>query len=244
MAEVLRNLSRRGDRASFLYTIPSFQNPSGITLAAVRRAEVLRLAAQYDLLLVEDDVYRDLAYEAQPPPSFYALDAGKRVLRIGSFSKILAPGVRMGWLITAPDQLTRLVGCGLLNMGGGANPLMANILATYCHQGYLEPHIELLRAAYRERRDLALRALASHMPEGVRWTHPGGGIFLWISLPEPMRSSDVAERARRAGLWIPSGDPFFAEEPTGQCLRLAFSYVAPDRIVQGIETLAQIVRAS
>ena len=188
---------------------------------------------------MEDDVYRDLAYEAAPPASFYALDGGRRVLRIGSFSKILAPGVRMGWLIAPPAVIGRLTACGLLNMGGGANPLMANILAAYCEGGNLEAHIERLRRLYRERRDVALDALARHMPAGVRWTRPGGGFFVWIGLPEGLRAGDVAARAREAGVWIPAGDPFFAEAPTGQHLRLAFSYLPPEAIARGIEKLGQ-----
>jgi 2-aminoadipate transaminase len=239
MARVLGDLAGRGLTARLLYTIPNFQNPSGITLAAERRSQVLALAGEHDLLIVEDDVYRDLAYEAPPPASLYALDAARRVLRIGSFSKILAPGVRMGWLIAPPAQIDRLTTSGLLNMGGGANPLMANILAAYCGRGLLEPHIESLRKIYRERRDVALKALALYMPPGVRWTRPGGGFFIWISLPDRLRACDVAASARDAGVWIPSGDPFFAETPTGQHLRLAFSYLAPDSIVQGIKKLAQ-----
>jgi 2-aminoadipate transaminase len=241
MAEILAGLARRGDRARVLYTIPNFQNPSGITLTAERRREVLRLAEEYGLLIVEDDVYRDLAYAGTPPPSLFELDRGKRVLRIGSFSKILAPGLRMGWLIARPGLIERLAGCGLLNMGGGANPLMANILATFCRQGLLEPHIKRLREVYSARMDVALDALAASMPEGVRWTRPNGGFFAWISLPPPLRASDVVARAREAGLWIPAGDPFFAEAPTGQHLRLAVSYVAPDRIREGVHLLGQVV---
>jgi 2-aminoadipate transaminase len=242
LAKRLETLARRGERARLLYVIPNFQNPSGITLAADRRQAVLDLAERYDLLVVEDDVYRDLAYEGEVPPSLFALDGGRRVLRIGSFSKILAPGVRLGWLLGPPGLIERLSGSGLRNMSGGVNPLMANILADYCRQGLLEPHIEHLRAVYRERRDAMLAALAVHMPEGVRWTSPGGGFFFWLTLPEPHCAAEVAARAREAKLLIPVGDPFFAESPTGPYLRLAFSYVTPDKIWEGVETLAQVLR--
>lgn len=243
LAERLATLAQRGERARLLYLIPNFQNPSGITLAAERRAAVLALAGQYDLLVLEDDVYRDLAYEGQPPASLFALDGGRRVLRIGSFSKILAPGVRMGWLIAPQGFIQRIVGSGLRCMSGGVNPLVANILATYCAQGLLEPHIERLRAVYLERRDAMLAALEAHMPPGVTWTRPGGGFFVWLNLPEPLRAAEVAARAKEAKLLIPVGDPFFAEAPTGQYLRLAFSYVTPEKIWEGVETLAQVLRA-
>jgi 2-aminoadipate transaminase len=243
LSACLESLARRGERARFLYTIPNFQNPSGITLSAQRRPAVLELAARYDLLVIEDDVYRDLAYEGDVPPSLFALDGGKRVLRIGSFSKILAPGVRMGWLLGPEGLIERLIASGLRCMGGGATPLVANILATYCQQGHLEPHIEHLRTVYCERRDVTLSALASHMPAGVGWTRPRGGFFVWLSLPAPLRAAEVVERARAAGLLIPVGDPFFAETITGQHLRLAFSYLPAEQIEEGLRTLGQVLQA-
>lgn len=245
LARRLEVLARRGERARLLYVIPNFQNPSGITLAAERRPAVLELARRHGLLVVEDDVYRDLAYEGQVPASLFALDQGEGaqcVLRIGSFSKILAPGLRLGWLMGPEGLIERLIQSGLRCMGGGANPLVANMLADYCRQGLLEPHIRELRAVYRERRDVTLAALDAQMPPGVVWTRPAGGCFVWLSLPEPLRAAAVASRARDAGLMIPAGDPFFAELPTGQHLRLAFSYVRPDKIHEGIGVLAAVVR--
>jgi 2-aminoadipate transaminase len=242
LAERLEMLARDGQPARVLYVIPNFQNPSGITLSAGRRPQVLDLAERFDLLVVEDDVYRDLAYEGGVPPSLFALDGGRRVLRIGSFSKILAPGLRMGWLLGPPQRISGLVNSGLRAMSGGANPLVANTLATYCLQGLLEPHIARLCQVYQERRDAMLAALSAYMPAGVGWTRPRGGFFIWLTLPEPYRAAEVAQKAREAGLLIPVGDPFFAELPTGQHLRLAFSYVTPDKIWQGAEKLGQVLR--
>jgi 2-aminoadipate transaminase len=257
LASRLAALAHRGERARFLYLIPTFQNPSGITLTGDRRQAVLDLAERYDLLILEDDVYRDLAYEADVPPSLFALDVnshrnegnsgaqatgGRRVLHIGSFSKILAPGVRMGWLLGPPGLIERVIYSGLRYMSGGASPLLANALATYCRQGLLEPHIMDVRQVYRERRDMMLSALAAHMPDGVRWTHPAGGVFVWLTLPEPMRAADMVERARKANLLILNGDPFFAESPTGQHLRLAFCYVTPDQIQAGVAILGQVLK--
>jgi 2-aminoadipate transaminase len=246
----LQALCRRGERARLLYTIPNFQNPSGITLTADRRGPLLELARRYDLLVVEDDVYRDLAYEGEVPGSLFALDQRQphwedgagRVLRIGSFSKILAPGVRMGWLLGPPGLIERGIGSGLRNMGGGANPLMANILATYCHRGLLEPHIVQLRRLYAERRAAMLGAMETHMPGGVDWTRPSGGFFVWLALPGNRPAAEVVAQAREQGLLIPAGDPFFAEAPTGHYLRLAFSFVTPAKIWEGIETLAAVLR--
>jgi 2-aminoadipate transaminase len=251
LADRLEAVARRGETARLLYVIPNFQNPSGITLAADRRRPLLELAQRYNLLVVEDDVYRDLVYEGEVPTSLFALDAGAphrggvtRVLRIGSFSKILAPGLRMGWLLGPVGLIERLTHSGLRCMGGGANPLIANVLATYCLKGLLEPHIAHLRRVYRQRRDTALAALQAHMPDSVCWTRPGGGFFIWLTLPEPLRAAKVAQQARGVSLMIPVGDPFFAEAPTGQHLRLAFSYVTQERIEEGIKALAQVLRAA
>lgn len=247
LAGRLAELARSGERARLLYVIPNFQNPSGITLAAERRQPLWELAERHDLLIVEDDVYRDLAYEGQVPPSLFAWDrrAGGarsgRVLRIGSFSKILAPGLRLGWLLGPPGLIARLVGSGLRSMSGGVNPLVANILAEYCREGLLEPHVDRLRALYGERRDAMLDALAAHMPTETTWTRPRGGFFVWLGLPRPLSAAGVARRARESGLLIPVGDPFFAEEPAGEYLRLAFSYVTPARIREGIAILGQVL---
>jgi 2-aminoadipate transaminase len=166
---------------------------------------------------------------------------GHRVVRLGSFSKILAPGLRMGWMLSAPESIQRVVDSGLRDMGGGPTPLVAHLLATYCQQGLLEPHIERLRAIYRERRDVMLAALQSHMPAGVRWTQPGGGFFVWLTLPSPMRALEVQQQVGEAGIMVSAGDPFFAEAPTGQHLRLAFSYVMPEQIRKGVEVLGQVL---
>jgi 2-aminoadipate transaminase len=241
LATRLENLARRGERARLIYTIPNFQNPSGVTLAAERRPAILELAQRFDLLVIEDDVYRDLFYGDPAPASMYALDSGQRALRIGSFSKILAPGVRLGWLMGPPALIQRLIESGYRCMGGGANPLMANVLAEYCTAGLLDAHIARLRDVYRQRRDAALAALEAHMPDGVEWTQPAGGVFVWITLPKPLQAAEVVERAHGEGLMIPAGDPFFAETPTGQYLRLAFSYVKSEKIDKGVRLLAQVV---
>ena len=243
LSAILAAQAEKGERVRFLYTIPSFQNPSGVTLATDRRLAMLDLAERYDLVILEDDVYRDLVYDGDVPASLFELDGGRRVLRMGSFSKILAPAVRMGWMMGAPLYIERVVNSGLRCMGGGANPLVANILASYCQQGLLESHIERLREVYRERRDVTLRSLESLMPSSVRWTRPKGGFFVWISLPEPLSAADVVERAKGEGLWLLAGDSFFAERATGQHLRLAFSYVTPQKIREGIEILGRVVRS-
>jgi 2-aminoadipate transaminase len=207
----------------------------------VRREAVLELAREHGFLIVEDDVYRDLAFEGEVPPSFYALSGGQRVLRIGSFSKIVAPGLRLGWLIATPEHIQRCVHCGTSQMGGGANPFAAHVVAEYCRAGHLEPHIARLRQVYRRRRDVILTALERHMPPGVTWTRPRGGFFVWLTLPEGISVGPLREAARQREVLFVPGTGFFAGGGGERNLRLAFSFVPPDEIERGVVILAQAI---
>jgi 2-aminoadipate transaminase len=199
------------------------------------------ISEEWDLLIVEDDVYRDISFETIELPLLYPLDKGNRVLSIGSFSKILSPGLRLGWLVGPEEHISSFSDSGIRLMGGGANPLVANALSLYCKEGLLEPHIESLKRLYSIRKDVMLEALDSHMPQSVRWTKPSGGFFVWLTLPDGKSSLEVVGEARKASLWIQEGDPFFAEEPTGQHLRLAYSYVEEHKIREGIQKLATLL---
>jgi DNA-binding transcriptional MocR family regulator len=245
LAERLKILSAHETRPRLLYSIPTFQNPSGVTLSAERRGALLDLARRHDLLIVEDDVYRDLAFEAPPPPSLYALDrqdGGQTVIRLGSFSKILAPGLRVGWLMAAPEHVARLCDCGLYRSGGGANPFVAHVIAAFCQGGWLEPHIARLVEVYQSRRDLVLAALESAMPDAVRWTRPGGGFFVWMTLPEPLTARDVLEKAHQHSITFFTGEPFFAEGGGKRHIRLPFSFIPLKEMEEGVHTLGEIIQ--
>ena len=239
----LAALAREGKSPRLLYTVPNFQNPSGVTITQSRRKRIIELSHEYGFLIVEDDVYRDLAFEGDVPPSFYRLAGGEGVLRIGSFSKFVAPGLRLGWLIASPERINRYLECGTVQMGGGANPLVAHVMAEYCHAGTLEPHVARLRQVYRTRRDVTLAALQRHMPQGVNWTQPRGGFFVWLTLPSGVPARPLLEAARVQGVDFAPGAGFFASGDGGQRnLRLAFSFVPPDEIERGVRILADIIR--
>ena len=244
LAEQLHEISSQDTRPRLLYTIPSFQNPSGVTLSGDRRPAVVKLARQYGLLIVEDDVYRDLAFDPFPPPSLFALDAenqGQNVIRLGSFSKILAPGLRIGWLMAPPEIVTRLTGCGLIASGGGSNPFSAFVTAVFCQRGWLEPHIAHLTEVYRRRRDVMLATLEDTMPEQVRWTRPAGGFFVWLTLPKNLKARDVLKRAHEHDVTFLTGEPFFAGAGGEHNIRLPFSYIPPTEMKTGIRTLARVI---
>jgi 2-aminoadipate transaminase len=235
-------LHSRGTFPSMLYTIPNFHNPTGSTLSEARRSEIIRIAQQYGLLIVEDDVYRDLSFEGAVPASFCALANGQQVFSIGSFSKTLAPGLRLGWLVGSEEAIQHCLNCGTMQMGGGANPFVANMVAEYCQSGSLEQHIVHLQSLYKMRRDVALAALERYMPSDVEWSHPAGGFFIWLSLPENVFAQDVKRLALQEGVLVSAGEGFFVNPADGEHnLRLAFSCATPEDIEAGIRILAQVV---
>ncbi|HEX7736492.1 MAG TPA: PLP-dependent aminotransferase family protein [Ktedonobacteraceae bacterium] len=243
LAEQIERLHARGTYPSLLYTVPTFHNPTGRTLTEARRLDLLDLARQHDFWIVEDDVYRDLSFVENVPPSFATLAGGKHVLSIGSFSKTLAPGLRLGWLLAPEAEIQRCVECGIIQMGGGANPLVAHAVAEYCQSGAWEPHIQRLRSLYRARRDSMLAALERFMPSGVTWTHPQGGFFIWLSLPEYARSAEIKQMALQRGVALTAGEGFFVEPAAGtHHLRLTYSCATPQEIEAGVSVLARILR--
>jgi 2-aminoadipate transaminase len=243
LEEQIERLHARGIPPGLLYTVPTFHNPTGRTLPEVRRKQIIELARRHHFWIVEDDVYRDLTFTDEVPPTFYALAGGEQVLSIGSFSKTLAPGLRLGWLVAPEKEIARCVGCGTTCMGGGANPLVAHMVAEYARSGAWERHIQMLRTLYQERRDGALAALERSMPAEVSWTHPRGGFFLWLSLPAHIQAHEIRQAALQQGLSVSAGDGFFIDPTDGtHHLRLTYSCASPADIQTGIQLLARLIR--
>lgn len=245
MEERLGELEQAGERPVLMYTIPCYQNPSGVTMSEERRRALLEVAYRHRLVVVEDDVYRDLYFEVPPPPSLHSLDSQGIVVRLGSFSKVLAPGLRLGWAAGSESNIRRMAGCGLSSSGGGANPFVAHVVAAFCEQGWLEPHIVRLRRAYQERRDILLEALDRHVTcgaaEGLTWTKPGGGFFVWMSLPAEMNAPAVLREAVQHGVSFLTGEPFYAEGGGERQIRLPYSYVDGDGLKHGAEIIGGIL---
>ena len=238
----LRKLAADGVAPRFYYVVPNFQNPSGITMSRERRLAVIELSRQYNFVIVEDDVYSELRFAGAAPPSFFDLAGGENVLRLGTFSKTLAPGLRIGWLIASPDRIAGFVKSGMLRMGGGANPFTAAVVADYCRSGAWEAHVQWLRRQYERRRDIALRALEASMPSGVTWTRPGGGYFIWLRLPSSVFVDALEKRAREQGIYFASGKGFFVNPSDGaHHLRLSFSFVPLPDLRSGIEILGKLI---
>jgi len=233
----LRDRRARGDRLPpLVYTIPTFQNPTGTTLTDDRRDRLLELAAEFDFVVIEDDAYADLRYDGDDVTPM-AARGSDRVLHVGTFSKTIAPGVRTGW-IDGPepvvDQLSRL-------NPGGTNTLTQSVVSRYCAAGYLEENVRRLRDAYRERRDHMLDALARDLPEGATWTEPDGGFFVWVELPG-VDTADLLSTAVEEGVVYLPGTMFYADARESNALRISFSYASPDGMDRAVAALGRAAR--
>lgn len=237
-----RELQRTSERPSFLYTIPTFQNPSGRTLPEERRRMLAELAASHDLAVLEDDPYGLVRFEGSAPSSIHQLEGGTRVTYTSSFSKTVAPGLRTGYFILPEAEAA---GFEERAVSTYISPpfLVQATIAEFIDGGRFEPNLEHIRAELRARRDAMLEALARTFPTTAWWSRPEGGYFLWLTLEDGSDTGALATRAAEAGVLIVPGRDFF---PAGSgsgtsSARLAFSYEAPERIAEGVERLAHLL---
>lgn len=223
-----------------LYLIPTYQNPTGITMSLPRRREILGIAREAGLLVLEDDPYGELRYDDVELPSLRALDPA--VIHLGTFSKTFAPGLRIGWVVTG-DPLRRM----LLSIKEGTDIQTERIMTrTVYHavRDYLDDHLDRARDIYRARRDAMVHALEREMPAGTTWTVPEGGFFVWVQLPEGMNADDLLPPAARNGVIYLPGSWFFPDRSEVRGLRVNFSTLPEERIVEGVRRLGETVRAA
>jgi len=227
-------------RARFLYLVPNFGNPTGATIPLARRGAIAALVQEADLTILEDDVYRHLWFDAPPPPLSDLVP--ERVIRLGSFSKLLAPGLRVGWLHAPAEVVRRCADSGLLDSGGGVSHFAAHVVAAFMELGLFDAHVELLRAAYRERRDLFCAALARYLPDGCEWQVPGGGFFVWVRLPEGVDAAALLPQAEASGVSYVPGTRFCADGRGRSHIRLAFTLLSPEELEEGAKRLGAVLR--
>lgn len=230
-------------RPVFLYTIPTYQNPSGVTLSAERRQKLVELSQEHDFLIVADEVYHLLNYEAGPPPPLAAfLDCGN-VLSAGSFSKILAPGLRLGWIQAVPELLQKLVESGLVDSGGGLNPFTSNLVKVVLERGWQDVYLRQLKDIYGSRLETMNRALEQYVVEGLSFAKPAGGFFFWLGLDGDVSASDLLPAAEAHGVSFNSGHKFSPSQSLGNFLRLSFAYYGEDEISEGVARLGRALEA-
>ncbi|HEX5782248.1 MAG TPA: PLP-dependent aminotransferase family protein, partial [Solirubrobacteraceae bacterium] len=237
----LERLDREGRVPKFIYTVPSFQNPAGVTLSLERRRELVKLARERELLVLEDNPYGLLRYEGEPLPTLFALDGGEYVIYLGTFSKILSPGLRLGWTAAPRPVLDKL------NLGKGGVDLCSATLsqqfvATYFAERDWRAYLRTLVDLYRRRRDVMLDALAEHLPPEATWTQPQGGLFIWAQMPDYIDTTDLLARALRENVAFVPGRAAYLDGRGGSEMRLNFSGVSDDDIREGVRRIGKVVR--
>ncbi len=237
--ETIAEAKAEGKKIKFLYMIPDFQNPSGESLSLEERRMLVGLARKHDFLIVEDSPYRELRYEGSHIPTMYSLDPD-RVIHLGSFSKIFAPGFRLGWAIAHPEILDKIYVCKQsLDL---CPPIFDQyVAAEFLESGRLDENLARSIALYRGKRDLMLGLLESHMPAGVRWTRPEGGLFLFLTLPEGFEAVKFYDKALDAGVAYVAGEFFHPDGSGRNTMRMNFSFMSEERIAEGVKLLAELL---
>lgn len=240
MEETLDALERQGKRPKFIYTIPTFQNPGGVTMSLPRRERLVRIARERELLVLEDNPYGLLRYEGEPLRPLYAMDGGEFVIYLGTFSKILSPGIRLGWAAGPRPVLEKM------NVGKQAADLCSASLtqyfvSTYFANGDWRRYVASLTEIYRSRRDAMLEALDEHFPREAQWTRPAGGMFIWATLPDYIDTTDLLARALRDNVAFVPGRQAYLDGRGGSSMRLNFSGSTEERIREGIRRIGAVV---
>jgi DNA-binding transcriptional MocR family regulator len=229
-----------GPPPAFLYTIPTFQNPSGRTLSTERRRRLAELAAEHELLVLEDDPYGLVRFEGEAPPSLHELEGGRFVAYSSSFSKTIAPGLRVGYFVLPEALAPGLEAVATSTYISPATVGQAAV-AEFVRRGHFEPNLERVRGLLRARRDAMLGALEREFPADAAWSRPEGGYFLWLDFPPGVEAAAVADRARAVGVTFVEGTDFFAGDEGRESARLAYSFVSPDEVREGVARLAACV---
>ncbi len=231
-------------RPALVYTIPSFNNPTGRTLSRARRERLADLSREHGFVVAADEVYQLLAYDGAPPPAMATLVDRGRVISMGSFSKILAPALRVGWLQAAAPELERVLASGWVNSGGAVNHLGSHLVREALESGLLEAHLDRLRAALRARRDAMHAALGEHLADLARWEVPGGGYFFWLTLASGLATAPLKPGALAAGTGFMPGDAFSAEGAFTDALRLCFAHHGEAELRESVARLGAVLRAA
>jgi 2-aminoadipate transaminase len=240
LEDVLDRLERDGRRPKFVYTVPSFQNPAGVTMSLERRRKLVEIANRRELLVLEDNPYGLLRYEGGAQPTLRSLDGGVYVMYLGTFSKILSPGIRLGWVVAPPPVLEKI------NLGKQAADLCTSTLSQlfvrfYFDQGIWREYIDSLNEIHRARRDAMLDALAEFFPPQAEWTRPAGGLFVWVTLPDFIDTTDLLARALRENVAFVPGEGAFLDGRGRDSMRLNFSGSDEDTIREGIRRIGEVV---
>ena len=240
----LKILKDSEEHYKLIYTVPDFQNPSGVTWEVQRREQLIELSSRYEILVIDDSPYRDLRFEGKRPPTLDSLDKKNNVITLRTFSKILAPGLRLGWIVAHEDIIKRLA-IAKQSIDLCASPFNQLITTEFLKQGFLENHIKTINAMYKEKRDAMLNALEKYIPKdvGISWTRPEGGLFMWMTYPENFDCDEMFPEAIKENVAYVIGSAFHCNGRGQNTMRLNFSYPSLMQIDEGIKRLAKVIKA-
>jgi DNA-binding transcriptional MocR family regulator len=229
-------------KPAFLYTIPTHHNPTGLCLSASRRNRLVEMCSRHGVMVVADEVYHLLSYTAPVPPPLASLIETGTVLSLGSFSKILAPGLRLGWIQAGSKVIERFFTCGLLDSGGGLNPFTSGVVRSAIELGLLEQNVEQLKATYSRRIRAMIAALRAHLPGDVDFLESSGGFFLWLTLPEQMDALQIQRKALQRNVDFLPGVRFSSRGGLNNCLRLSFAFYDTPELEEGVKRLGRVLK--
>lgn len=241
LEEKLASMKKEGVRPKFIYIIPDFQNPAGITMPKERRMKILEIAEKYDVLIVEDSPYREIRFEGEEQPMLYHLDKSGRVITLGTFSKIFVPGFRLGWVMANDDIIDKLV-IAKQTADLCTPTFNQKIAARFIAKGYFDENLEKIILQYHEKRDNMLDAFKTYMPEGVKWTEPEGGLFLFLSLPEYMDAEELFKVAIDNNVAFVIGKVFHCDGSGKNTMRINFSFMSKEKTTEGVKRLAAAIK--
>jgi 2-aminoadipate transaminase len=237
----IKKLARRGRQPKIVYVLPNFHNPAGVTMPEKNRKKLIDLASDFDLIVLEDDPYSELRYTGEPIPPIKSFDDEGRVVYMGTFSKILAPGLRTGWLVADPEILRKLV-IAKQSTDVCTNMLSQRIAHEYIIRGHIDPQIEKIKKIYGRKLDIMLKGLEEYAPSEIKWVRPEGGMFLWLTLPETIDSGDLLTKALKKHVAFVTGKAFYADPKDGKnAMRLNFTHPSDDTITEGLKRLGSVM---
>jgi 2-aminoadipate transaminase len=237
----IQSFRAQGVRPKLIYTVPTFQLPTCVVMPLARRQQLVDLAARHGIVVIEDNVYGDLRYDGEPLPTLLALDRSGLVIQAHGFSKILAPGIRLGWMAGDPDMIA---GLAAVRQDLGVSQWFARMMTRYLAAGKLDNHIEQANTVYRHKRDVAVEAVREHCSPWVTFDVPQGGFYLWLELSDDVDWERAREEAVMGGVLCRPGEVFMGEEAGARFLRLAYSHVSEDELRRGIAVLGQAIEAA
>ena len=241
LEDVLLKMKNQGEKPKFIYIIPDFQNPTGITMPKQRRLDIIKIAIKYDVLIVEDSPYREIRFEGKHEPMIYQLDNTGQVITLGTFSKIVAPGFRIGWILAHPKILDKIV---VLKQSADlcTATFVQKIAAKYMQSPHFEINLKHTIKMYRQRRDIMLAGFKRHMPKEVSWTEPEGGLFLFVTLPHYIDAQELFYKAVEKKVAFVIGTVFYADGSGENTMRLNFSFVNNEKNREGVKRLAEVIK--